>query len=215
MAVGNGTPYANATFLSLDEMKNKDNFIGFDFEINWNMGNKEYPYPVLSGAFYKFANPIYADNVDYSDSNAKDNSGKPHTVSDIERAFVQSVIKNSMDEIKPYFYPKADMILKSAYQKGEDVSILADLNCVLDEFYYDEEFPLGNDVQIKKGYFDPSYKSELTNSVINDVHDIDNSANIQSVEFSKFEYYSETYDASCTLIILQTENGAYLLAIDC
>lgn len=70
-AVGNGTPYANVTFLSLDEMKNKDNFKGFDFEINWNMGNKEYPYPVLTNSFYKFSNPLYADNVDNSVSARK------------------------------------------------------------------------------------------------------------------------------------------------
>ncbi len=210
-AVGDGKPYANVQKLSLDEMKKKDNFTGFDFDSKWRMGNKDYPYPVLSGSSYKFSNLNYTDIL--ADVDNKGDTNKKYNISDIEYAFKQSIINNSVDEIKPYFYPKADEILKNAQSKGQDNSVLADMNCVLDDFYYDETHPLGKNVEIKKGHIDSSDTKELTDSIINDIHDIDKSVNIQSIEYSEFEYSTDTYDLNCMLIILKTDNGAYLLAI--
>lgn len=205
-AVGDGKPYANVIRLEMDEMGKKDNFVGFDFNLVWSFGTKDYPYPVLNISTYKFTNFI-SDTKNIQNYNS---------LSDVEYAFKQSVLKNSIDEIKPYIYPKAYEILKNSYSKGEENSVLADLNCGIDEFYQNAEYHMGNDVQIKNDYIglETEEENELTDLILKDIYDVDKTAEIESIIYSAFELNSKTYDGSCMLIIVQTDSGAYLLAID-
>lgn len=46
-AVGNGTPFANVSALSKEDMLKQTSYYGFDFDFTWGMGNKDYPYPIL------------------------------------------------------------------------------------------------------------------------------------------------------------------------
>lgn len=214
-AVGGGTPYANVSFYNTEDLKKSSSFIGFDFNAEWSMGNKEYPYPILKTAVYTFPNIINSN--DYSSNSEKSNNTNINlTQTEIENAFVQSVIKNSIDEIKPYFYPTANDILNNAYNKGEDNSVLADLHCALNEFYNDVENPLGNNINISKKNFDLSSKEqyELTNQILDDIYETDKNVQINSIEYSEFKYSTDEYSNNCTLIMVDTTEGTYLLAID-
>lgn len=204
-AVGDGTPFANVVKLSDDEMNSEASYVGFDFENIWSMGNSEYPFPVLKGSHYS------PSTYNASDSD-NSNSQRSYNISDIEAAFKQSIANNSIDDIKPYIYPQAQEILDSAYNKGEDDSVLADLHCTIDGFYSDEK-QLGNDTIIKKVNNDFN-ESDLSEQIFEDINNVSNTDDIISIEYSGFEYSTSVYDSSCTLIIVKTENGAYLLAID-
>lgn len=203
---GDGTPYANVQLLSDDDMRNKKNFIGFDFNSVWEMGTGDYPYPVLINSFYKFSD----SNINKVDANEANNN--TFNVSDISYAFEQSVKKNSYDEIKPYVYPKAQEILDSAYAMGEDNSALVEMNCVLEDFYYDPEYPLGSDIELKGGYSSFT-NDEFAGYIKDDLTKIDPSIKYKSILFEEYEYSNNDFDSSCMLIILDTEDGAYLLGI--
>lgn len=205
-AVGDGTPYANVAMLSTDEMNSKKNFNGFDFENVWSMGNGKYKFPVLKSSYYS---PTTYDVSDTEDNESQ----RTYNISDIESAFKQSVLNNSVDYIKPYLHPKAQEILNNAYNKGQDTSVLADLNCTIDGFY-DESKQFDNNTTLKKSStnFD---ESDLSDMIFEDINDVSGTDDITAIAYSEFKYSTDACDSSCTLIIVKTQNnGAFLLAID-
>lgn len=138
------------------------------------------------------------------------------SVEEIENAFIQSVQNNSIEYVEDYLFPQAHEILNYAKSKGEDNSALADLEIGIDEFYNDIDHPLGGRILISKEYMDldAEDKESLYDSISTDLAEYDSSIALRDLHLTEFRYSSEKFDNSVTLLIIETDDGIYLLGFD-
>lgn len=141
---------------------------------------------------------------------------KATSIEEIENAFIQSVQNNSIAYVEDYLFPQAHEILQYAKSKGEDNSALADLEIGIDEFYNDIDHPLSGRILISKEYMDldTEDKKFLYDSISTDLTEYDSSIVLKDLHLTEFRYSSEKFDSSVCLLIIETDDGIYLLGFD-
>lgn len=144
-----------------------------------------------------------------------------YDINEIIDAFENAVKAQDKTSLEKYWIPYNDEILNNAFNKGQELSLLCDLQC------YTDNIPLGINTssdkfhlsQVETMYCAKSNDNkDVFDSVCSDVQDVYNSKNqsitIEDVVLVKFKVKDDTQTNAFTIIIVKTNNGSYLLAID-